>query len=287
MNWLTLTGLAEHWERARVDAERTDSGVVVKTQNVTGFSLAPDAVANKQVTVDGQKLAGLRFVKTANGRWASDKSSTAAGPLRKSPGLQGPIDDAFMDRFVMVRPTGKPLNAEVGAWVESEMARAVREWRATFRGEVPIKDDRSVTPADIASGNLVLWGDPSSNIVLAKVAAKLPVRWEKDGSVRVGSKTYPSGTSVPVLIYPNPLNPKRYIVINSATTFREADYTNNARQYAHLPDWAIVDITTPPGKSAPGRIADAGFFDEQWKLKAAEIRAAASGDQGFFSAGSR
>jgi hypothetical protein len=273
MNWLTVTGLAEHWERARVDAERTHGGVVVKTQNVTGFALASDAVANKPVTVDGQKLSGLRFVKNASGRWASDKSS-AAGPLRKAPGLQGPIDDAFMDRFVMVRPTGTPINAQVGAWVDSEMARAVREWRATFRGEASIKDDKSVSSSDIASGNLVLWGDPSSNSVLAKVAGKLPVRWEKDGTVRVGSKTYPSGTSVPVLIYPNPLNPKRYVVINSATTFREADYTNNARQYAHLPDWAIVDITTPPSKSAPGRIADAGFFDEQWKVKRAEARAA-------------
>ena len=26
---------------------------------------------------------------------------------RKKPGLQGPIDDAFMDSFIMVRPTGQ------------------------------------------------------------------------------------------------------------------------------------------------------------------------------------
>jgi pimeloyl-ACP methyl ester carboxylesterase len=273
MNWLTVTGLIEHWERARVDAERTDGGVVVKTQNVSRFALAPDAVANKPVMVDGQKMSGLRFVKNSNGRWAADKSRVD-NQLRKTPGFQGPIDDAFMERFVMVRPTGTPINAQVGAWVDSEMTRAVREWRATFRGEAPIVDDKAVTAANIASGNLVLWGDPSSNAVLAKIASKLPVQWGKDGSVKVGGKTYPVGTSVPVLIYPNPLNPKRYVVLNSGTTFREADYTNNARQYAHLPDWAIIDITTPPSKSQPGRIADAGFFDEQWKIKPGVKRAA-------------
>jgi pimeloyl-ACP methyl ester carboxylesterase len=273
MNWLTVTGLGEHWERARVDAERTDAGVVLKTQNVSRFSLASAAVAGKPVTVDGQKLTGLQFVKNATGRWASDKGKVNG--LHKSPGLQGPIDDAFMDRFVMVRPTGTPINAPVGAWVDSEMTRAVREWRATFRGEAPVKDDKAISSADIADSNLVLWGDPSSNAILAKIAAKLPVQWVKDGSVKVGGKTYPSGTSVPVLIYPNPLNPKRYVVLNSATTFREADYTNNDRQYAHLPDWAIIDITTPPNKSVPGRIADAGFFDEQWKVKATEPKVAA------------
>lgn len=271
MNWLTVTGLNEHWERARVDAERSTDGVTVKTQNVSRFSLAPAAVSGKPVTVDGQKLMGVQFVKDRKGSWSVDKGK-ADKELHKVSSLQGPIDDAFMDRFVMVRPTGKPINAQVGAWVDSEMNRAVREWRATFRGEAPVVDDSAVTSSDIASGNLVLWGDPSSNAVLAKIAAKLPIRWGTDGSIKVGGKTYPSGTSVPVLIYPNPLNPRHYVVINSATTFREADYTNNDRQYAHLPDWAIIDITTPPTKSEPGRIADAGFFDEQWKVKANEAK---------------
>jgi hypothetical protein len=269
MNWVTITGLTEHWERARVDAERTDAGVTVKTQNVSRFSLAPAAVAAKMVTVDGQKMKGLSFIKNATGNWSPDNGKTDK-QLRKAPGLQGPIDDAFMDKFVMVKPTGQPINPQVGAWVDSEMNRAIREWRATFRGEAPVVEDKSVSASDIASSNLVLWGDPSSNAVLAKIASKLPVQWGKDGSVKVGNKTYPSGTSVPVLIYPNPLNPKHYVVLNSATTFREADYTNNDRQYAHLPDWAIIDITTPPDKSVPGRIADAGFFDEQWKVKANE-----------------
>jgi hypothetical protein len=69
-----------------------------------------------------------------------------------------------------------------------------------------MKDDAAVTAEDIRNANLVLWGDPSSNRVLAKIADKLPIRWNKDGSVKVGSKTYPAGTSVPVLIYPNPLD---------------------------------------------------------------------------------
>ena len=34
-----------------------------------------------------------------------------------------------------------------------------------------------------------------------------------------------------------------------------------------LPDWAIIDLTTPPNPVWPGKVVDANFFDEQWKLK--------------------
>lgn len=72
---------------------------------------------------------------------------------------------------------------------------------------------------------------------------------------------------MPVLIYPNPLNPRKYVVLNSGFTFREADYLSNARQTPKLPDWAVIDTTVPPSAHAPGGIADAGFFGEQWELE--------------------
>jgi hypothetical protein len=67
-------------------------------------------------------------------------------------------------------------------------------------------------------------------------------------------------------IYPNPLNPKKYVVLNSGVAFREYDYLNNARQVPKLTDYAIVDTTTPPNERYPGKIVTAGFFGEQWEL---------------------
>ena len=201
-----------------------------------------------------------------DGKWKL-VSSTDDGSLAKRPGLQGPIDDAFMDSFLMVRPTGKPMNEKVGAWADAEMKHAIDHWRKQFRGEAPVKDDADVTDADIASHNLILWGDPSSNKILAKIADKLPIQWGGD-KVVVGADSYPSANNVPVLIYPNPLNPKRYVVLNSGFTFREYDYLNNARQISKLPDYAVIDVDTPPSSRLPGAVATAGFFDEHWKLQA-------------------
>ena len=56
------------------------------------------------------------------------------------------------------------------------------------------------------------------------------------------------------------------MVLNSGFTYREYDYLNNARQVPKLPDWAIVDTTTPPNSRYPGKIVNANFFGERWEL---------------------
>ena len=155
---------------------------------------------------------------------------------------------------------------EVGAWAKAEFDRAVEQWRRQYRGDARVKDDTAVTDADLAVHNVVVWGDPKSNALLGRLADRLPIHWTADG-VRVGTTNFSAANHVPVLVYPNPLNPHRYVVVNSGFTFREYDYLNNARQTAKLPDWAVVDITTPPGSRWPGKIATAGFFGERWELK--------------------
>ena len=70
-----------------------------------------------------------------------------------------------------------------------------------------------------------------------------------------------------MFIFPNPLNPKKYVVINSGFTFH--DQSNNDMQSPKLPDWAVVD-TTKPGNNyryLPLFVESQGFFDEAWKLK--------------------
>ena len=84
--------------------------------------------------------------------------------------------------------------------------------------------------------------------------------------MRVGKATFAAADHVPVLIYPNPLNPKRYVVLNSGFTYREYDYLNNARQVPKLPDFAVIDLKPPPTSRHPGGIVAAGFFDDRWQV---------------------
>ena len=223
--------------------------------------------AKRQAYAPPNPVAGQPAIQTSSPT-PIDSLKADDGTLRKKHDLQGPIDDAFMDSFVVVRPTGTAKYPKVGEWAKAEGDRAIEHWRRQFRGEARVKDDTAVTDADIASSNLVLWGDPSSNAVLKRIADKLPIRWEGDKIV-AGSKSFPAETHAPILVYPNPLNPSKYVVLNSGFTFREYDYLNNARQVPKLPDWAIVDVTTPPDSRKPGKVVAADFFGEAWELKPA------------------
>jgi hypothetical protein len=280
--WVRADALEKHWEKATVDASASGE-VQVETKNVRALSFLFDPgdcpldnLERPKVTIDEDELQGppvlsdrswtAHFVKKG-GHWeVADK--VPAG-LRKRHGLSGPIDDAFMDSFLMVRPTGKPLSDRVGDWARAEMAHAIDHWRKQFRGEPRVKDDAAVTADDVEDHNLVLWGDPSSNKVLARLADRLPLHWDA-GGLRLGKESFDAAHHAAVLIYPNPLNLRRYVVLNSGFTFREYDYLNNARQVPKLPDYAILDVRTPPTARLPGAVVTAGFFDDKWKLPAAK-----------------
>ena len=281
MFWVTIDGLNQHWKRARVDAEISDNDTVrATTENVAALTLSmepglcPFDVARRPVVViDGEQIEAAPVMsdrswtahfQRADGKWRAGE--TGQDRLTKHHGLQGPIDDAFMDSFIMVRPTGSAMNEKVGAWVTKEMEHAVDHWRRQFRGEAPVKNDSEISDTDIANNNLILWGDPKSNQLLARIADKLAIRWDQS-AIYADGRRFDVDHHVPVLVYPNPLNPKRYVVLNSGFTFREYDYLNNARQIAKLPDWAIIDINVPVSARAPGGVVNAGFFGERWELK--------------------
>jgi len=171
-----------------------------------------------------------------------------------------------MDSFIVVRPTGKSRQKLVGSWTKHELERLVAEWRRHFRGDAVVKDDTELTQQDLANNHLILFGDPQSNAVIGTVIEKLPLEWNEE-QIRIGERKYKSAHHIPAMIYPNPVNPSRYVVLNSGFTYREYAYLNNARQVPKLPDWAIIDLRTPPNFLWPGKIVAAEFFDEQWQVK--------------------
>jgi dienelactone hydrolase len=282
MKWVRIDGLGEHWEPARVEAEIAETNrVVVSTANVTGLTLQFPAGQTRlapsvDVLIDGSTVSGQKLMEDGSltlslqrkgSKW-NVVESPAAGRVKRH-GLQGPIDDAFFDSLLFVTPTGTAANPAVGEWADRELQHAIVHWRREFRGDARVKRDVDVTAEDLRDNNVVVWGDPFSNLLLKRMASKLPIRWGAK-AIKVGALgTYSAESHALVGIYPNPLSPDRYVVLNSGFTFREYDYLNNARQTPKLPDWAVIDLTQPVTSRFPGKVVNAGFFDESWQLKKA------------------
>ncbi len=264
--WATIDGLERHYERAEVDAKRSGdhSQYDVMTRNVARLILAHTDRATS-VTIDGQKLRvkpGPEMVfEKSNGSWKLAKGGENG--VRKKHGQQGPIDDAFLEPFLVVRPTGKPWNAAVNDQALRILNRFDRQYALAYRGHIRMKDDTEVTPEDFKKYHVVLFGDPGSNLWIAKVNGKLPpLNWTKQ-TVRLGSKTFPGAESVPALIYPNPLNPNHYVVINTGLTAAWVDWAGDfpTPRYG---DFAVFKVQ--PGSDDPEAVY-AGLFDESWKLR--------------------
>ncbi len=263
--WVFVDGLEKHYERADVDAQRTGGGASydIKTRNLTRLALRETEHA-KEIRIDGEilkvKPASEIALERNGSAWKVVKNGAESG-LHKTHGLQGPIDDAFLDPFLLVRPTGTPWNDEVNQQALRSLARFDRMWARFFRGHPYVKDDRDVTEADLAKYHVVLFGDPGSNKWIAKLNGKLPMKWTRD-TVAIGAESFPASESFPALIYPNPLNPAKYVVLNTGLTIEDRGY-NGDYGTPLWGDYAIVKVKA--GSEVPD-LRTAGLFDENWKL---------------------
>jgi hypothetical protein len=168
-----------------------------------------------------------------------------------------------MESFLCVRPTGTPIHPEANKAALDRFDMFSKDFAKWLRADVRVKEDTTVSKEDIASNNLVLFGDPGSNKILAQIAGKLPIKWTKD-EIIVGTTKFSAADHIPVLIYPNPLNPKHYVVINTGITLHAPDLEGtNALQYPRLGDYAVFTIT---GGKADGKAEIAGMFDENWQI---------------------
>ena len=255
-HWLTVDRLDETYKRADVDATRSADRkrVTVTTKNVNAITIDG---AGATLTIDGQtaKAGANGAFEKKDGKWVAAGGRSPS--LQKVHGLQGPVDDAFMDAFLCVRPTGSAWSPVAQEWATKALDVFSANFAKWLRGDVRVKDDKAVAASDIADYNLILFGDPGSNSVMSKVVGKLPVTWTKS-EITIGSQTFRASDHVPVLIYPNPLNPKRYVVINSGHTFGDEDFRGtNAWLYPRLGDYSVLKPN--------GDIVVSGFFDEQWQ----------------------
>jgi pimeloyl-ACP methyl ester carboxylesterase len=263
--WVSLEGLAKHYERAEVDARRGEGGAtyMIATKNLTRLTLRETTRA-RMIGIDGQTLAvngAPQITLVLDGAQWRVASDGPANGLWKKHALQGPIDDAFLDPFLLVRPTGQPWNAAVNDQALRTLARFERLWGRFFRGRPFVKDDQDVTADDLAKYHVVLFGDPGSNAWIAKLNGRLPFTWTAQ-RVAMGGSAYPASEHYPALIYPNPLNPEKYVVLNSGLTIDDRGY-NGDYGTPMWGDHAIVKVK--PDAPLPDLVAG-GLFDERWRL---------------------
>ena len=283
--WVRIRGIGRRLRLAEVDAtaDRASGTIEVRTENVTRLELSPERTPldgpPRAVTIDGCRVdlaegAALEFARDEAGEWRQSRgeeapATRAAFPPPKSRELEGPVEHAFMSSFVVVEPSGDSPCAAAAR----DAARAFAStWRARFGQPPRTRRDVDVTDADVAEHGLVLFGGPAENALTARVAGSLPVS-VGPGGVTLGDRIYRGAHAGVKLCYPNPLEPRRYVVVVAGTT-PESYADVNVRfgnwfdwiPYEHRShfDYAVFDDLTV-GRS-PETFLVWGFFGEGWEF---------------------
>ena len=259
-HWATILGFEEWGKIAEIRAEVEEATIKVTTRNVSAWRLDIPAGlvkdgADVNVTLNGEKAF--------TGKLPEDRvlrGGTLLPGLVKSTTVCGAIADAFNFPFMVVKGTTGTSTQD-----EQIAARAdgfLTDWWAYAEGLPPCKADTDVTDKDLEVLNLVLFGRPKTNAILARIAEKLPITIGDD-HYQIGDRKF-SGENVGfAMVYPNPLNPKKYVVIFSGYPWGEKRGSNH--KYDLLPDFIVFTNEFDPSVDT-NRALCAGFFDTQWQL---------------------
>lgn len=266
--WATIEQL-ERWGDPAFIEVRAEAGnrIIVRASNVAALTLrlseelvdlaAPVTIVHRQQEAFSGKVPASRAVTL---QFDEEYEAGRDQGLWKKKALCGPIEDAYNYPFLIVRGTSGDDAAERRAAVEKAESFA-EEWDKYADGYPRITDDTKVTRQDLARYNLVCFGRPESNLVIRRAARGLPIQLEAKGFV-VGERRFSGDDVGLVMIYPNPLEPSRYIVVQSGAFYGEALSVNH--KYDLLPDFIIFDGAIEDDQT--NRALCAGFFDRRWRL---------------------
>jgi len=249
-----------------LDAEIMDPNTIrLDTRNVGAVTLSPVSPLidrARPVTVNWNGVP--REAAFESGRL---RLGAAAAPLEKNSRIAGPVSDVFTTPFAIVTGTSAS-DPEMKRMCESKAAALAAAWKDWQRVPARVFKDSELTDADAARYSLVLIGGADANLVTRKLAGKIPLEVSAD-QVKIGSRSFPVSDARVQLIYPNPLNKQRYVMIVAATSAAGMFFVNtNELQSADL-DFLIQDGHVPGavGGSAPDLAVAGGWFNRNWQFE--------------------
>lgn len=241
--WLEVTEIVRYGRLARIDAQINDQRINIETENIADYTIR---LNDTLVDVTREIQIIENDVKLFNGRLSEDgcfvKTPQDKDAMVKRPGLSGPLWDIYSNPCLLIYGTNSGDRPLIKASKKCAEAFCSPPWmsRMNFR----VVPDKETSKKDLAQNNVVLFGNAETNTVLAGIEDELPIRMEKSTAV-VRNMKYSGDNIGYVLIYPNPLNQKKYIAVFSGNSVGAID---------------CFDSIWPRFNSVP-RVADFGVFE--------------------------
>jgi len=264
--WARIDQAASPGDFMTLDAEIMDPNTIrLDTRNVARLTLSPVSPLidrDKAVTVNWNGVA--QEVSFEAGRL---RLGAAASGAEKGPRIAGGVSDVFNTPFAIVVGTSAsdPEMKQICADKAAALAGAWKDWQ---RVPARVLKDSELTDADAARYSLILIGGPDANLVTRKLAGGIPLEISAD-HVKIGPRSFPAADARVQLIYPNPLNKQRYVVVIAATSAAGMFFVNFNEVSGGEFDYQIQDghiLGTSGGSATDIAVAD-GWFNSRWEFE--------------------
>jgi len=180
----------------------------------------------------------------------------------KTPKICGPISDAQNTPYAIVVGTASS-DPMMNKFCQLRAESIRDEWQIWQHVKPRFFLDTEITDEQIGKYSLILFGGPDENLVTKKLIDQIPLRIESD-SISISGQNFPAQNAGVSIIYPHPLNPDRYVVINASNSPDAMFFINR------LPgnfDYSIAETRAIGSSEIPfekGCVV-AGCFDYNWQ----------------------
>ncbi len=251
----------------------------IETRNIKKFSVFMRITGRKPdyliFEINGNRVGKLRFKGQETVCFHKDGELFKIINLpkrdnKKTRDLHGPIKQAYFSPFILVYGT-------IGDSVDTEnnlhQARLQSyTWWIRANGYTEIIPDTEVTEEHMGKFNLILFGNSQTNAIIKKINNKLPINFKQIGLnedyIAIKKKNLKQKDLCLIEIYPNPLNPEKFVLLYSATTKKAQSYLglfSPIYSGSGLPDFIIWNRSAT--RYGWGGIVSAGFFDKHWQIE--------------------
>ncbi|HEY1204511.1 MAG: prolyl oligopeptidase family serine peptidase [Bryobacteraceae bacterium] len=267
--WARIEQAARPDDFMTLDAEIMDANTIrLDTRNVRAVTLSPARTLIDRARPVMVNWNGVpREAVFDGGRLRLGAAEEAAALPEKNSRIAGPASDAFNTPFAIV--TGTSASDPAMRQMCERKAEALATWWKNWQRQSPrVFKDSELSDADAARYSLVLIGGPDANLVTAKLAGKIPFEVSAD-HVKIGARSFPVADARVQLIYPNPLNGERYVLIVAATSAAGMYFVNTNELQNGGFDFTIQDGHVPgaAGGSAADVAVAGGWFNRRWEFE--------------------
>jgi len=258
--WIDITAKKKWSDFSKVTAVIRDRGVLeIETENVSELKIDTrhPKLLNKNVEliIDGQTMTVLGkrswriFHIDQEKKWHA--GMFPARKLRKQKYLEGPWIDSERSAFILVYGTSVPERTEQ----LKTIGQAIQKYYANFDIESGLIPDSAAFTENYKNYNLHLIGTPKENLYLKEITANLPLKMSND--FFAFNKRFKYQTHGIRMIYPNPLKPDRYVLID----IYPEQFNNYNLFQRPIADYLIYSVDKDEIKTI-----DEGFFNNEWHL---------------------